>query len=85
MAPEFLKLNLDDRQAQIPEWASLAKKFGFKLMFWGPTMGVKEQAVFVFESANNSEEFFKFQREWTKLGTSDAGKFIQNMRTITVH
>jgi hypothetical protein len=85
MAPDFLKLNLDNRRDHIPEWASLAKKHGFKLVFWGLTMGVKEQAVFVFESNYNSEKFFKFQREWIKLGTPEAVKLIENMRTITVH
>jgi hypothetical protein len=85
MAPDFLKLSLDDRQAHIPEWALLAKKYGFNLVFWGLTMGIKEQAVFVFESYHNSEKFFQFQREWTKFGTPEAGKFIENTRTITVH
>ena len=85
MGHDFLKLDLEQRQSHIPEWSNIANKYGLKLLFWGPAMGVKEHAVFVFDSNGNTEKFFIFQREWLKLGTPEAGKYIEYMRTITVH
>ena len=85
MAPDFLKLTLKERRSYVPKWTELAAKFGLKLVFWGPVMGIKEHVVFVFESNRNSDKFFMFQREWQQLGTPDAGKLIQYIRTITVH
>jgi len=85
MAPDFLMLSLEERRNFVPEWTELAADYGLRLLFWGPTMGIKEHVVFVFESNRNSINFFKFQREWQSLGTPDAGKYIQYIRTITVH
>jgi hypothetical protein len=84
-APDFLKQDLEQRQSHIPKWSEIATTYGLKLLFWGPAMGVKEHAVFVFDSNGNTAKFFKFQREWLQLGTPEAGKYIEYMKTITVH
>jgi hypothetical protein len=85
MAPEFLRLPIEERKAHVPKWSELAKKHGLKMLFWGTTTGIKEHTVFVFESNQNSLSFFKFQREWLGLGTDLAGTLIEYTRTITVH
>jgi hypothetical protein len=85
MTPDFLKLSLEDRKKFIPEWTELAGEYGLKLLFWGSTIGINEQVVFVFESNSRLEKFFIFQREWLQLGTPEAGKLIKYVRTITVH
>ena len=85
MAPEFLRLPIEERQGHVPQWSDLAKKHELKMLFWGTTMGVKEHAVFIFESNGDSGKFFKFQREWLALGTELAGTIIEYTRTITVH
>ena len=85
MAPEFLRLPIEERQGYVPYWSELARKHGLKMLFWGTTMGVKEHAVFGFESNGDSESFFNFQREWLGLGTDLAGTLIEYTRTITVH
>jgi hypothetical protein len=48
-------------------------------------MGVREHIVCVFETKNDKEAFFKFEREWLGLGTSEAGKYINSLRTISVY
>jgi len=48
-------------------------------------MGVREHIVCVFETVDDGESFFRFEREWLGLGTPEAGKFINNLRTITVY
>jgi hypothetical protein len=85
MAPEFLRLPIEKRQGYVPHWSELARKHSLKMLFWGTTLGVKEHAVFVFESNGDSESFFNFQREWLGLGTELAGTLIEYTRTITVH
>jgi hypothetical protein len=85
MTPEFLKLDLTERQNQILEWSKLAITHSIKPLFWGPTLGVQEQAVIVFDTNGKSEMFFKFVRKWLMLGTPEAGKHLQNVRTVTVH
>jgi len=62
-----------------------SKETRAKMLFWGTTMGVKEHAVFVFESNGNSGNFFNFQREWLGLGIELAGTIIYYTRTITVN
>ena len=85
MTQDFLKLDLGERQNHIPEWSKLANIHGLKLLFWGPAMGIKEHAVVVFEGNGSTEKFLKFQREWLKLGTPEAGKQLLYVKTITVH
>jgi hypothetical protein len=84
MTPEFLKLSLEERKSWIPTWNEMAMKHGLKVLFYGTTLGVREHVVVVFESAENSEGYLKFQREWQGLGTPEAGKFIEYTRSITV-
>jgi len=84
MTREFLQMPLEDRQEFIPMWSQMAQKYGVKVLFWGMPLGVPEHIVMVFET-NDSERFFMFQREWLGMGTSEAGKFIKNTRTITVY
>jgi hypothetical protein len=85
MTPEFLQLPLEEREGYIPKWETIAKKQGFKLLFWGNVLGVPENAVFVFEAPVQTEKYFKLLREWLELGTSDAGKLISYTRTVTVN
>ena len=85
MTPDFLKLSLDERENHILKWSKLAKTHGVKPLFWGPVIGVQEQAVAVFDIKGNSEVFFNFERKWLMLGTPKAGRHIQYVRTITVH
>ena len=84
MTPDFLKLSLEERKSWIPTWKEMAKKHGLNVLFYGTTLGVREHVVVVFESAENSEGYLKFQREWQGLGTPEAGKFIKYTRSITV-
>jgi hypothetical protein len=85
MTQDFLKLELSERQNQIPKWSKLANEHGLKLLFWGPAIGIKEHAVVVYDGNGSTEKFLKFQREWLKLGTPEAGKQLQYVRTVTVH
>ena len=84
LTPEFLQLPMDERKGYVPKWSQLASKHGVKVVFWGMSMGVKENVVCVFETKGDNETFFKFQREWLGLGTSEAGKYVKNTRTIIV-
>ena len=84
MTPDFLKLSLEERKSWIPTWKEMAKKHGLNVLFYGTTLGVREHVVVVFESAENSEGYLKFQREWQGLGTPEAGKFIEYTRSIPV-
>ena len=84
MTPEFLKLSLEDRKSWIQSGKEMAKKYGLNVLFYGNPIGVREQVVVAFESAENSENYMKFQREWQGLGTPEAGKFIDSTRAITV-
>jgi hypothetical protein len=61
-----------------PGGSARARKHGLKMLFWGTTMGVKEHAVFVFESNGDSESFFNFQRHWLDLGTECGARAIEN-------
>ena len=83
--PEFLKLSLEERERWIPKGVELARKHGLKVLFWGSTLGVRENAVVVFEVNGVSDGFMKFQREWQGLGTPKAGKYIDYTRTVTVY
>jgi hypothetical protein len=85
VTPEFLKLDLDERQKQVHTWSRIASDYGIKVLFWGMPIGVKEQVVCVFDANGSDLKFLKFQREWLGLGTEDAGKYIKNTRTITVY
>ena len=85
LTPEFLQLPMEDRKNYVPKWSKIASKHGVKVIFWGLPMGVKENVVCVFETQNNNETFFKFQREWLGLGTPEAGKYVKNTRTISVY
>jgi hypothetical protein len=85
MTPKFLKLGLEERQEHVRSWGNIASNYGVKILFWGMPIGVKEQVVCVFDTNGSDAKFLKFQREWLGLGTEDAGKYIQNTRTITVH
>ena len=85
MTSEFLRLTIEEREQHIPRWRKMASNYGIKVLFYGVPMGVREHAVCVFEVNGENEKFFKFQREWLGLGTHEAGKFIKNIRTITVH
>lgn len=85
MAKEFLQLPLEDRKEYIPKWSKLATKHGLKMLFWGTAMGVDEHAVFVYETNGDTQDFFRFQREWLGLGTPEAGTVIDYTRTITIH
>ncbi|MCK5420702.1 MAG: hypothetical protein KAJ08_00965 [Deltaproteobacteria bacterium] len=85
MTPEFLKLQLEERQQFVKSWGRIASDFGIKIVFWGMPIGVREHVVCVFEANGNEEKFFKFQREWLALGTKDAGKYIRNTRSIPVY
>ena len=40
MTPEFLKQSLEEREAWIPKWRDIARKYGLNLLFWGSTIGV---------------------------------------------
>ena len=84
MTPEFLKLSLEERKSWIPTWTDMAKKHGLNVVFYGTTLGVRENVVVVFETAENSDSYLRFQREWQGLGTPEAGKFIEYTRSITV-
>jgi hypothetical protein len=84
-APGFLRLSMEDRKLQIRKWIKIATKYGLKVLFYGVPMGVREHAVCVFEFTGDNNKFFVFNREWLGLGTSEAGKLINNIRTITVH
>ncbi len=84
MTAEFLKLSLEERKSWIPTWNEMAKKHGLKVLFYGTTLGVREHVVVVFESAENSDSYLKFQRERQGLGTREAGKLIEYKRTITI-
>jgi len=85
MTPEFLKQSQEEREAQILRWREIAKKHGLKTLFWGSTIGVKEGSVVVFEVVKNHDSYTEFQREWLSLGTSDAGRYFEYIRTISVH
>jgi hypothetical protein len=85
MTPVFLRLSLDEREKYIPKWIDLAKKHGLKVLFWGSPTGVRENVVVVLESKTLSDNYMKFQREWQGLGTTEARKFIEYTRTITVY
>ena len=85
MTPEFLKLQLDERQQYVKTWGRVASGYGIKIIFWGMPMGVKEHLVVTFDANGNDEKFFKFQREWLGLGTEDAGKYVRNTRSIPVY
>ena len=85
MTPEFLQLPLKEREGYVPKWTEIARKQGFKLLFWGNVLGVPENAVFVFEAPVQTEKYFKLLREWLELGTKDAGKLISYTRTVTVN
>jgi hypothetical protein len=84
MAPDFLKLTLEEREKFIPKWRKQAEKYEMKILFWGTAIGVSEHIVVVLESAEH-DNYFKFLREWQGLGTPNAGKHIEYTRTITVH
>lgn len=83
--PEFLKLPLEERGEHLNDWKRLAAKHRIKVIFHGLPMGVTEHLVVAFETKNNGEEFFSFEREWLGLGTLEAGKHIKNLRSITVY
>jgi hypothetical protein len=85
MAQGFLELVLDEKQKLISKWSKLAHSHGIKVMFWGSTLGLKEHGVVVFETNGNPNKFLKYKREWLTLGTQDAGKYIQYVRTVTVY
>ncbi len=84
MRPAFLKMSTDERKKEVLRWGELAEKHDLKVLFWGSTMGIREHAVLVFEADGYSENYMEFQREWQGLGTSDAGKYIDYTRTVTV-
>ena len=85
MTSEFLQQSQEERKAQILGWRKIAKKHGLKTLFWGSTIGVKEQGVVVFEADKNHDTYTEFQREWLSLGTPDAGRYFVYTRTISVH
>ena len=85
MTPEFLKLELEERQKCVKSWGQIASDYGIKIVFWGMPFGVKEHVVCVFEVKSKDEKFFKFQREWLGLGTKDAGRYIRTTRSIPVY
>ena len=85
MTPEFLELNLEERQQSVKSWGRIASEYGIKIVFWGTPLGVSEHVVCVFETKSKDEKFFKFQREWLALGTKNAGRYIRNTRTIPVY
>jgi hypothetical protein len=85
MTPEFLQLSLEERNNMRHHVAELAKQYGIKVELFGMPLGVNEHLVIVFEVNGNNNKFFLFQREWLKLGTPDAGKYIRNTRSITVY
>jgi len=82
--PEFLRLSLEERKGFVPRWTKMASSHGVKVVFWGMPIGVRENVVCVFETKVENDHFFRFQREWLGLGTPEAGKYIENTRTITV-
>ena len=84
MTPTFLKLSLEERENWILSWNTMAKKHRLNVIFYGTTLGVRENVVVVFETTENSDNYLRFQREWQGLGTPDAGKFIDYTRSITV-
>jgi hypothetical protein len=85
LTDEFLRLSFEERRSYIPRWTNIAKKHGIKVLFWGMPMGVTEHIVCVFETVDDVEAFIRFEREWLGLGTPEAGKFINRLRTITVY
>ena len=85
MTPDFLKLQLEERQQQVQTWGRIASGYGIKIVFWGMPMGVSEDVVCVFDVNGNNEKYLTFQREWLGLGTDDAGKYIKNTRSIIVY
>ena len=84
LTSEFLRLPMEERRGYVPKWSQLASRHGVKVVFWGMPMGVEENVVCVFETHDDNEAFFKFQREWLGLGTPEAGKYVKNTRIITV-
>jgi hypothetical protein len=85
MTPSFQKLELNEKQKLITKWSRLAHTHGFKVLFWGSTLGLKEHGVVVFDSNGSPNKFLKYKREWLALGTPDAGKYIVYVRIVTVH
>jgi hypothetical protein len=85
MTPEFLQLPIDERKKIRSEVSEIAEKYGIKAVLIGMPLGVSEQLVIVFDVNGNNNKFFLFQREWLKLGTPDAGRYIRNTRSITVY
>ena len=85
LTQEFLRKPLEERHEYVPVWTKIAEKNNLKVLFWGMPMGVKEHIVSVFETKDDGKAFFRFEREWLGLGTPDAGKYIKNLRTITVY
>ena len=84
MTPAFLKLSLEERENWILKWNTIAKKHRLKVLFYGTTLGVRENVVVIFETTETSDNYLKFHREWQGLGTPEAGKFIDYTRSITV-
>ena len=85
MTREFLQQPLEDRNSMKQQVAELAQKYGIKVVLFGMPLGVNEHIVIVFEVNGNNNKFALFQREWLKLGTPEAGRYIGNTRSITVY
>ena len=79
------QLSLEDRDNFKSKIAEEAQEYGIKVVFSEMPLGVYEHLVIVFDVRGNDNIFFLFQRECLKLGTPEAGKYIKNTRSITVH